>query len=384
MQPLFEQVYHGCAAELYDEVLRYVYFGKLYGGEERVITHRIGAWETNLALVGAFFPEGDLSQLPLVSNKYAQGWIINEAGLALLSIGRPKEAEEPFLTAIKMDIKDTGGNFVSAGYLNLACLQFLTGELERALLSAKKAIEMAEKAKSDRHIAYLKAHLAWILHLMGKSDKASKEFEDADELERKISGVRLHSLRGVEYADFFISLKRIYEAFELTTRNLEICESENAVNDISRCHRGLGAIERIKGNHDEAEDHLQNALELARKIGQPALEIEALLEFGRLHLDRGKPEDAVNACQAVLKLCERTGFKFYEPEDEVVLGKAYLASGDTEQAKTFVQSAYDKAIGMKYRWAEGDAAHLLGEVYLADNKKDVIHNLRERQPRHGG
>jgi tetratricopeptide (TPR) repeat protein len=365
MQPLFEQVYHGCAAGLYDEVLYDVHWEKIYRMEEYFIYHKLGAWETNLSLVKTFFPEGDLSQMPLVSKKNDQSWLLNEAGLTLLCSGRPKEAEELFLTTVQRYIEDKEGEKASVGYVNLADLQFRTGELESGLESARKALDTAEKAKTDLYIVNSKAFLAWILHLLGKGKEAEKEFMEADELEGKISGYRLYSGYGILYADFLLSIKRIDEAFELTKQNLEICQRNNWTNEISRCHRCLGAIERIRGKHKAAETHLQNALEIARKVGMPELKIEAMLESSRLHLDMERREDAIRDAKEVLKICERTGFKLYEPEAEVVLSKAYLALNDIEQANDFAHSAYEKAISMHYRWQEGNAAHLMGEIYLA-------------------
>ena len=161
-------------------------------------------------------------------------------------------------------------------------------------------------------------------------------------------------------------MARIDDGFELTKQNLEIGQRNNWSADISRCHRCLGAIERIRGNPNEAEVHLQNALEIARKVCMPDLEIEAILESNRLQLDMGRHKDAIRDATEVLKICARTGFTLYEPEAEVVLSKAYLALNDIEQAKNFAHSAYEKAIAMHYRWQEGDAAHLLGEIYLKE------------------
>nr|QNO57719.1 hypothetical protein GBAFDLPJ_00013 [Methanosarcinales archaeon ANME-1 ERB7] len=372
MQPLFEQVYHGCAAELYDVVCDDVYWEKIHRKEKYVITQKLGAWGTDLSLVRTFFPEGDLSQMPLVSEKSDQSLILREAGLVLLNTGRPKEAEKPLKTAIDLDIEVNQIVYASVSYLDLAKLQFRTGELERGLSSAKKALDTAEKAKSDKKIRNSKAYLAWILHLLGKGGEASKEFRQADELQIMIDpdGDRLYSTYGVFYADFFISLKKIDEAFKLTKQNLGISQRNNWPEIISRCYRCLGAIERIKGNHNEAEVNLQNALELARKIGMPDLEIEAMLESGRLHLDKGRHNDATQDAKEVLKICAWTGFKLYEPEAEIVLGKVDMALNYLEHAKTFAHSAYEKAIGMKYRWQEGDAAHLLGEIYLKRDDKE--------------
>ncbi len=369
MQPLFEQVYHGCAAGLYDETKEKVFEEKIERYGEHFIYHKLGAWETTLSLTKMFFPEGDVSQMPLVSRKSDQSWVLAVAGLALLNTGRPKEAEELLFRKTNMQIKYKDWRNASGGYQNLADLQFRTGELESGLDSAKEALEMAEKVNRYDYVVFSKSYLGWILYLLGESKEAERSFIEVDELSIQIEGNRLRTFAGVQYAYFLISMKRIDEAFELTKQNLEICQRNNFVNDISRCHRCLGAIERINGNRKQAEVHLQEALKIARKIGVPELEIGALLERGRLWLDIEDEKGAIADANDVLKICSRTGFRFYEPAAEIVLGKAYLAQKNYEQAERFAKSAYEKAVGMKYRWAECDAGHLLGEIYIASGDK---------------
>ncbi len=366
MQPLFEQVHHGCTAGLYDEVFEDVYLEKIQRKGKAFIIHILGAWEINLSLIRTFFPKGYLSKLPLVSKRSNQSWLLNEAGLVLLSTGR-KEAEEPLKTSIKLYIDDNQIGYASVGYQNLAGLQFRTGELASGLHSAEKALEFAEKTKSEEYIIYSKVYLGWILYLSGETEKAEKNFRVADELAKKISRHRLYSLWGIHYADFLISMKKIDEVYELTKENLEICQRNNLRNEISRCHRCLGAIESKKNNLQQAKEHLQKALDIARRVGQLSLEIEALIEFGRLNLEKRKYEDAIGNAEGVLKICGRTGFIFYEPDTEIVLSRAYLGLKDIEKAKGFGESAYEKAVSMKYRWAEGDGGHLLGEIYLAED-----------------
>ncbi|MCP4263592.1 MAG: DUF4062 domain-containing protein [Planctomycetes bacterium] len=383
MQPLFEQVYHGCAAGLYDEVNTNVRRKKIWREKEKFIVHRLGAWESALSIVKTFFPEGDLAQMPLVSKKSDQSWLLNEAGIALLVTGRTKEAEGPFLTVVKNAIEDENWAYAAGAYRNLADLQFRIGELESGLESSENALEMSEKIKNDDRIWVDTSYLAWISYLLGKSREAEKNFIKADDLLLKFENNHLRSMAGVWHAQYLLSMGKNDEAFELTGQNIEICRDilKNP-NDVSSCQRCLGSIERIKGNHKKAENHLQEALEGARKVGVPDLEIEALLEYGRLWLDMERYGDAIRDAKETLKLCGRTGFRFYEPEAEIVLGKAYLVEKDPssplpstplrmnlEKAEKFAKSAYDKALAMKYRWAEGDAGHLLGEVYLAKGEK---------------
>jgi tetratricopeptide (TPR) repeat protein len=362
MQPLFEQVYHGCSAGLYEEVLNFVYWWKIGRRKEHFIAQKLGAWETDLSLIRNFFPKGHFSQLPLVTKKIDQSWLLNSAGLALLNTGRPKEAEEPFLTAVKMATDAKHWENASKSYQNLSDLQFKISEIEKGLESAKRALKMAEKAGSDEDIVSSKAYLAHLLYLSGAMKEAEKWFREADEFEGKISSHRLYSLPGIFYADFLTSLKKVGNALKLTRLNLNICQRNKAVNDISRCHRCLGAIERIKGNLNEAEAHLQEALELGRKVSMPELEIEALLEYGRLYLAKHKYKDALNVGNEVLRICQRTGFLLYEPDAEVILAKAYLAQKDIGQARTLANSVLSKAQKMSYKLAENDAENLLKEI----------------------
>jgi tetratricopeptide (TPR) repeat protein len=347
MQPLFEQVYHGCAAGLYDEVFNHVYWEKIKRREDYFITRKLGAWETDLSIAKTFFPEGDLSQMPLVSKKIDQSWLLNAAGLALLNTGRSKEAKVALLLSAEIirGLKDW--KEISMRHQNLADLQFRTGELESGLESAKKALEMAEEAKSDGYILFSKGYLGWVLYLLGRTEEAEKEFGKADELEGDISGNRLYSGRGVFYADFLMSMNRIDLAIELTKQNLEICQCQNWPDDISRCHRCLSAIKRIKGNYKEAEGHIRKSLDIARKIGYTAIEIEALIESARLHFDMEEYEDAIGDAENVLKICGRTGFRLYEPGAEVVLAKAYLGQKDNERAENNAKSAYGGRRGMR-------------------------------------
>ncbi|MBI4721897.1 MAG: hypothetical protein HY769_02685 [Candidatus Stahlbacteria bacterium] len=325
MQPLFEQVHHGCSAGLYDEVFNEVYLEKIHRRDELFITRKLGLWETDLLLVKTFFLKEDYSSIPLVSQKIDQSFLINEAGLSLLNIGRPKEAEEPLLSAIKMYVETEYWKYASAGYQNLTDLQFRIGNLENGIKSAEEAIRLAEKAGSEDYIVYSKAYLAYIFYLLRKNKDADRLFSQADELQVKIAGHRLYRLAGIFYAEFLLSTNRTEEADEITINNLRICKRNNWPADISRCYRLLASTERIKGNYEGAEAHLKEALLLAKKVGVPYLKIEALLEAGKLNLDIGKIPEAICNSDEILLLVARTGFKIYEPSAELILSKAYLA-----------------------------------------------------------
>jgi len=112
----------------------------------------------------------------------------------------------------------------------------------------------------------------------------------------------------------------------------------------------LSAICRKKKDYKEAEEHLRTSLEIAKKVGMPSLEIEALIEYGRLYLEKKEYKSAIDTANQILRLCERTGFKLYEPDAELILAKAY--SKDTQKSKHYAESASQKAEDMGYKIAE--------------------------------
>jgi tetratricopeptide (TPR) repeat protein len=321
MLPLFQQVHHGCAADLYDEVYEYILQDKIYNGNQRFLVKILGAWQTALSVVYPFFPYGDLSKIPLVTDRYDLSWLLNEAGLSLLTTGRPNEAEEIFKRKLEINVNEGQLNPASRGYQNLAELQFRTGRLDGALTSAQKALEFAQKSEHNFFIICSRSYLAWIYHLLGKNDEAEKEFEQADELCLQIHENRLYSQGGVFYSDFLLAIGKVNEAVRLTEQNLKICKNNNMINDISECYRSLCAVYRTIGDLEQAADYLHKVLEIARRIGVPNLEIEALLESAELNLALKNPDQAKLDVEQVLTICKRTGFKFYEKQAKEILSK---------------------------------------------------------------
>jgi hypothetical protein len=127
--------------------------------DEHFITHKLGAWEIDLSLAKTFFPKGDLSQIPLVSRKSDQSWLLATAGLALLAAGRPKESKELFIRKTNMQIEDKDWKNASVGYQNLAELQFRIGELESGLESALERHLIQQRKQSLFSVSCFQKHI---------------------------------------------------------------------------------------------------------------------------------------------------------------------------------------------------------------------------------
>jgi len=72
LKPLIEVVHHACQAGAYDEAWK-IYWKRIRQGERRVTIYQLGAYETELALVTEFFPNGNTLQEPAVKDPTAGG-----------------------------------------------------------------------------------------------------------------------------------------------------------------------------------------------------------------------------------------------------------------------------------------------------------------------
>jgi tetratricopeptide (TPR) repeat protein len=189
MQPLFEQVYHGCGANLHEEAYYNVYRQKIMRWDERFLVSNLGGWETNLNVIRNFFPKGDFQRNPFVSKIKEKSYLINEAGLSMMSIGRLDEVEGFYKKSIELDISQRDWAFASTTYINLVSFQILTGKLLEAKKSSKMAIRLSRKEKHTNYEHHSTIRLAYTLFLLGDINKASIEFNRVNKFQKKLIGL---------------------------------------------------------------------------------------------------------------------------------------------------------------------------------------------------
>lgn len=379
MQPLFEQIYHGCQANMYQEAFD-LYWQNIQRKEEYFLIYKLGAWDTCLNIIKNFFEQGDFQADPLIPSARTKAELISTAGLAMKMLGRLEEPEALYNRAIELNISQKDWRNASIDYLNITLLQMLAGQLNERKETTRKVIRLTRKANEIEYECYSTAYFAHTLFLLGETKKAIRWFEEANKLQMRYDPIvkYLYSIRGVLYADFILALGKTERALEITRDNLKISKRRNLVNDINLCYRSLASIFRHLQELEEAEEYATNAVSGAKKTGRPDIEVEALLELAMIKLAHGLLQDTKEILNTASKICKRCGFRLYEPEVEIIQGKSCLSLGDFEQAAAFVTIAYQKATDMQCRWPEGDAAHALGEIYWAMVEKDKAREWLER------
>ncbi len=367
LQPLIEVVHHLCQAGAYDEGFQ-IHWERIYQTTKRVIIHQLGAYETNLAIMLEFFPDGDTAQDPAVTDANDKRFILNAIGFCLMSLGRLSTAV-PFYerkNVIALNMQDWRN--ASVGYQNLAELHAYLGVLAASAEAAAEALTLARRAQNKQSECASLARQAWTAHLRGDAQAVRATFAQAEALEREITPqVRyLYSLRGIQHADHLRRTGEADYARAVTEANQKICEQAHWPDDLSRSHRVLGDLDADAGQLASAQAHYDAALKIARGISDRAVLIEALLGRGRFYARYARhlqdPASARSDLNEALGYALAGSYRVYECDIRIGLAWAALAAKEAGAAQAEADRAAQLAEEIGYHWGKVDAAEVMGVI----------------------
>lgn len=359
-------MHHCCQAGDFDKGYR-IYRNQIDQGSRWVITNVLGAYGTQLNLIQDFFPEGDTTQTPQVSSPDHQGFILNDIGLCLTSLGRLAEAPPFYERYVASNIQAEDWRNTSTSYRNLADLYASLGDLSASAAAAESALTYARRVDNEQqkkiNECFSLEYQGWAAHLQGNLDAAKTAFQQAEHLEQQIDPDKqyLYSLRGIRHAEHLRRWGDSDYARRITEANQVICERNRWQEDLSLCYRLLGELAAAH-NPQAAQEHYTAALRLARSISRKNVLIEALLARGRWAARRGEGAAAASDLEEALSYAVEGGYRIYEADIRVALAWMHRAQGNFGAAQREAERAQRMSQAMGYYWGQQDAAEVLTEL----------------------
>jgi tetratricopeptide (TPR) repeat protein len=391
LAPLIEALHHACQAGEYDEAFD-IYWERISQRTSRVLIFKLGAYETYLALIQEFFPQGDTSQEPQVSQSSDKAFILNAIALCLMSLGRLREAPRFYKRSSK-NLAQSDWGYASVGYISLAELYAYLGDLAASAESAREAITLSDRADNKKNKRNSLARLAYAAFLQGDGTTAGEAFQQAEVLEREIdpSNQYMYSLNGIQHAEYLLRYGEADYARRVTEANLEICKRNNWLDNISQSHRVLGYL-GIDPQINYAE-----ALKIARSISDRAVLIEALLGYGHWLGGLGLIPISQDVVQAIsysqpeqcymlslrtnenprdendlalarqyldeaLNYATTSGYRIYETDLRIALAWLHWREGDLITARREADRAKHASDEMGYFWGRVDAVSFFEQI----------------------
>lgn len=363
LEPSLEAFHHACmlsdfdaAYDLYRDIDRPR--GTVSGDTGRVLTYRFGAYEKNLGLVRRFFPDGNVAEQPFIPDPAAAAYLINEAGLCLMSLGQLAEAVGPFRRAAKISRRAGDVEAENKTLFNLVELHTHLGELAQARDLADEALELIAGRDHAPRLWRGLAYRAWVDHLRGDLDAASAGFAEAETVQlRADPRIRhLYDLWGAWHAEHLYRTGRERRAADIVNENLRVSTADGYSEAVSQCYRGLGDLAVVAGRPDIASGHYDTALRIAEQITHTQVLIEALLARGGHYIRLEDQNRAFDDLQRALELAEEGQYNIFVADLKIQLALLCDQLEHGGDARKFGRAALDASIDMRYHWGATAAA----------------------------
>jgi tetratricopeptide (TPR) repeat protein len=162
--------------------------------------------------------------------------------------------------------------------------------------------------------------------------------------------------------------------WEAARRARELADVQSCEADIIRAEWLLGAALRARGELDQAEPHLEEALRRCRRINMVDHEPDILLELARLRRDqavgarRDAPlrEETLSLAKEALAIADRCGYRLKQADCHNFLARLAVEEGDLDEAREHAQTARERAEcdgpPHRYEVAFQEAERLLAEI----------------------
>lgn len=256
-------------------------------------------------------------------------------------------------------------------------------DLDHAIVSARRAIELAEPLEARSVLARSHFTIGFVRAVRGEHESAGAEIEKALVMSHKARDP-VHLSLALATAGLLKNWEGEYaEASHLQAEGLALAREHNLLVPLLFSFFLYGITLTGRGSYDEALGLFQEGLTLAEKVGDEAIHHRLLNCLGWLHSELGDIERAIELNRQSAEIGERRNDPGTLPNAELNLGENFLALGDLKLAlESFDKihryaKAPDTSSWMRYRYSIRLYGGL-GELWLRRGNLDKAESFVEQ------
>jgi tetratricopeptide (TPR) repeat protein len=209
LQPLYQAVAHGCQAGMHEEACAEVYRDRILRGTDDArgfySIRKLGAVGSDLAAVACFF-ERPWTVVSDQLSEDAQAWLLNEAAMRLLALGRLTEALGPMRAGLDIRVEHKAWKNAGTSASNLSELELTLGQVAEAVQDAERGVEYADRSRDGFMREVTRTCHADALFQVGEEGKAAELFREAELMQAECQPQYplLYSMQGFRYCDLLL------------------------------------------------------------------------------------------------------------------------------------------------------------------------------------
>ncbi|MCJ7458627.1 MAG: hypothetical protein MUP17_06525 [candidate division Zixibacteria bacterium] len=343
LAPVIELYHHTVNSGKYDEACN-LYYERIW----RPIFYRFGAYDLQIVLLGAFFPDGE-EKPPRLKKEDDRAWTLNELANSYYLSGQSKKSVPLFQSYVEQQGKDSDKLNLTTGLSNLAISQMGFGDFNSAESNLRRRIELCQEIENQFSEAIGHLELGRLLAYQGKFEeseqelvKAMKDFVVLEKGDFRLAREWQGKTRAY-LAIRFLQIKDFNKALKSAKKSREMADVKYYERDIIQAEWLLGASYLANKDLKEAEEHLNKALRRDRGINLVELEPDILLDLAKLRFKRGNKEEALKLAKEALEIADRCEYRLKQADIQNFLSEFYIDSRDFVKAKEHVKIAKERA-----------------------------------------
>jgi len=373
MQPLYAAVVHGCRAGRQQEAMNEVYWRRIRRGEEAFSWKKLGAFGSELTALAGFF-ERPWSKPSSRLTADWQAFVLNEAGVTLLALGRLPEAVEPIQAGL--EARSAQENWKNATRVagNLSELTQTLGDVTRTVAFCEQSVELADRSADPFQRIINRARWADALHQAGQREESAAAFREVEAMQAEdhLEYPRLYSISGFWYCDLLLGRAEpevgvgLDGLAELGSRPEEVERFRHACRevlerarqtlgyekqgwysllDIALDHLSLGraqlglALTEDRTGLAQAAESLDRAMDALRRAGHEQYLPHGLLARATLRRFRSDFAGAAADLTEALEIAERGPMRLHECDTHLEWARLCRDQGDLAAARRHVARA---------------------------------------------
>jgi tetratricopeptide (TPR) repeat protein len=185
------------------------------------------------------------------------------------------------------------------GLFQAACLR--EGFCERTAQVAMEALEVIRRAGDAPYEAQTLGLLAVVEHNMGRLEDAERRAEEALDAARRCADPTLEGRTIATYLTV-VRVSRLCESLPLVSRALTLASEAGARSAEAFARLAAAIVHRVRGELEQATEHLERALSLGRYLGYDDYVLRALSALGEIAWVQGDAQTATAHSQAAATL----------------------------------------------------------------------------------
>ncbi|MDQ2975957.1 MAG: tetratricopeptide repeat protein [Acidobacteriota bacterium] len=302
---------------------------------------------------------------------YQQGGYRKETMQAFHLLARAKvqkgdydAAQKGFEQALKLSQQLADSSTAGLAHHDIGRLFVRQGKYPEALGHFQESYEIAKSLGSQKNIGLTLTDRANALWRLGRYDEARAALTEASTLaERADAAKNLSYGYYLALARLALSERRFAEAHAKAQQALTRASTQIKIAAIEAASTS-GLAQALSGASREGRVKCQEAVEIARELGDPFLLAEGLLALAEAQVESGDSPEALKSSLEARELFARFGKQDSEWLACLIAGWASRGGGDNTKAREYASSAEQLLSGLEQKWGKDNY-----DTYL--NRADV-------------